>query len=232
MARYASDMSPVVARASRTQAQRRDQMQLALLDAAVDSLVELGFSKTTTLEVQRRAGVSRGALLHYYPSKAALVVATIGHLAQRRGRDLKLRSAGLPTGAARVAAVLDLLWESFAGPMFQVAIELRAAARTDLELRAVLTPTERMVRDAIIHQTGVMFGPALSAQPGFAVALDLTLHIMIGAATTACLHGEEARVDALIGHWKVLFPAIVDAAAKPRRSIARVNGKRPREKQR
>jgi AcrR family transcriptional regulator len=188
-------------------------MRHALLEAAVESLVELGFARTTTLEVQRRAGVSRGALLHYFPSKAALLVATIAHLAERRGRALKQRAAELPAGPARVEAVLDLLWESFAGPMFQVAIELRAAARTDAELRAALTPLERVVRERIIHQASVMFGRELVEQPGYAVAIDLTLHLMIGAATTACLHGEQGRVDALIAQWKQLFPTLLGSAA-------------------
>lgn len=226
-------MSPEPARAPRTQAQRRDEMRHALLEAAVDSLVELGFARTTTLEVQRRAGVSRGALLHHFPSKAELLVATIGHLAERRGRALKHSAQGLPAGPRRVDAVLELLWESFAGPMFQVAIELRAAARTDVELRRALTPIERLVRERIIHQTGTMIGPELAERPGFAVALDLTLHLMIGAATTACLHGEEARVDALIGHWQRMFPAIIAAAAPPpATTTAHVNDKRRLEKHR
>ena len=199
----------VPARAPRTQAQRRDEMRKALLDAAVASLVELGFARTTTLEVQRRAGVSRGALLHHFPSKAQLLVATIAHLAEMRGRDLKQRAAELPAGPARIDAVLELLWESFAGPMFQVAIELRAAARTDPELRSALTPAERLVRDGIIHQTTALFGGDVASRPGYAVAVDLTLHLMIGAATTACLHGEEARVAMLIHHWKSLFPTLV-----------------------
>ena len=190
-------------------------MRHALLEAAVDSLVELGFARTTTLEVQRRAGVSRGALLHHFPSKAALLVASIAHLAERRGRDLKQRSTSLPTGPARIDAVLELLWESFAGPMFQVAIELRAAARTDAELRAALTPIEKLVRERIIHQTGVMLGPAFAGQDGYATALDLTLHLMIGAATTACLHGEQGRADLLVADWQRMFPAIVAAAAAP-----------------
>lgn len=187
-------------------------MRHALLEAAVESLVELGFARTTTLEVQRRAGVSRGALLHHFPSKAVLLVATIAHLAERRGRALKQRSAELPAGPERVEAVLDLLWESFAGPMFQVAIELRAAARTDAELRGALTPIERLVRERIIHQTSAMFGPAITGRPGYATAIELTLNLMIGAATTACLHGEQARVDGLIAQWKDLFPVLLETA--------------------
>ena len=199
----------VAARAPRTQAQRRDEMRKALLDAAVASLVELGFARTTTLEVQRRAGVSRGALLHHFPSKAQLLVATIAHLAEMRGRDLKQRAQSLPAGPRRIEAVLDLLWESFAGPMFQVAVELRAAARTDPELRDALTPTERIVLERILHQSTALFGKDVASRPGYAAAIDLTLHLMIGAATTACLHGEETRVAGLIAHWKSLFPLLL-----------------------
>src|SRR5947208_508598 len=46
----------------RTQQQRRDETRRALLDAAVESLIEVGFARTTTLEVQRRANASRGSL--------------------------------------------------------------------------------------------------------------------------------------------------------------------------
>ncbi len=200
------------ARTPRTQAQRRDDMRRLLLDAAVDSLVEHGFAGTTTLEVQRRAGVSRGALLHHFPSKAELLVATIGHLAEMRARDLKVRAAELPSGPSRVDAVLDLLWECFGGPLFQVSIELRAAARTEPELRRVLTVAERHMRDGILHQARAMMGKDIASAPGFETAMDLTLHLMIGTATTALLHGEEARIGALIARWKTLFPAVLGAS--------------------
>ncbi len=200
------------ARTPRTQAQRRDEMRRVLLDAAVDSLVEHGFAGTTTLEVQRRAGVSRGALLHHFPSKAELLVATIGHLAEMRALELKARAIDLPAGPARIDAVLDLLWECFAGPLFQVTIELRAAARTEPELRRVLTAAERGVRDGILHQARAMMGKDVAAAPGFEQAIDLTLHLMIGAATTALLHGEEARIGGLVRRWKTLFPLVLSGS--------------------
>src|SRR5689334_1357000 len=145
-------------RAPRTQQQRREETRRALLDAAVESLIEVGFARTTTLEVQRRANVSRGALLHHFPSKAELLVAAIAHLAEMRAIELKRLSAALPaergatdssggggsgggkTGRAdaRTDAVLGLLWQCFSGTFFQVAMELRTAARTDPELRPAL----------------------------------------------------------------------------------------------
>jgi AcrR family transcriptional regulator len=186
-------------------------MQKALLGAAVESLMELGFARTTTLEVQRRAGVSRGALLHHFPSKAELLVATIEHLAEMRGRDLKRRAASLPAGDARIEAVLDLLWESFGGPLFQVVTELKAAARTDPELRRVLTRVEQLVHERIRRQVSAMFGDSVTLRPGYDDAFELTLHFMIGLATTAMLHGQKPRVAALVSRWKDLFPSLLQA---------------------
>lgn len=204
---------PTPARAPRTQQQRRDETRRALLDAAVESLVEAGFAKTTTLEVQKRAGVSRGALLHHFPTKAGLMAATIVHLAEMRGRELKVRESSLPSGAARLDAVFDLLWQSFTGPLFYVAMELRAAARTDPELRAALAETEREVHDRIVAQYRSLLGPELAGRPGFQGALELTLQLMIGASMTSILHGEQARVESLIAQWKSVFPSLLNQAS-------------------
>jgi AcrR family transcriptional regulator len=197
-------------RVPRTQQQRRDETRRALLDAAVASLVELGVARTTTLEVQKRAGVSRGALLHHFPSKAELVAATVAHLAQLRGRELKERAASLPAGEARIDAVFDLLWQSFTGPLFYVAMELRAAARTDRELRRALAPVERDVHVGIVQQYRTLFGAEIAARPGFDRALELTLQLMIGAGMTSILHGEQARVETLVAVWKSMFHTLLE----------------------
>jgi AcrR family transcriptional regulator len=201
---------PTAARAPRTQRQRRDETRRALLDAAVASLIDAGFARTTTLEVQKRAGVSRGALLHHFPAKAELMAATIVHLAEMRGRELKVRATALPRGEARIDAVFDLLWQSFTGPLFYVAMELRAAARTDDELRAALAVTERTVHDRIVAQYRQLLGPTIAERPGFPRALELTLQLMIGAGMTSILHGEQARVETLVADWKSLFHTLLE----------------------
>lgn len=218
------------ARPARTQQERRDGTRRSLLDAAVESLVEVGFARTTTLEVQRRAGVSRGALLHHFPSKALLLTAAIDHLAEMRGRELRARAASLPADAQRVDAVLDLLWECFGGALFQVSVELRASARTDAELRDALTSAELALRERIVWQAAALFGPELSDRPGFERAIDLTLQLMIGLAMTAMLHAgpteEGARASAprlseLLSDWKRLFPiAVSTLTSAPERGLS------------
>jgi AcrR family transcriptional regulator len=198
-------------RAPRTQQQRRDETRGRILDAAVESLIAAGVAGTTTLEVQKRADVSRGALLHHFPSKAQLMAATIVHLAEMRGRELKALSTTLPKGRARTAAVFDLAWQSFTGPLFYVAMDLRAAARTDAELRTALLETERVVHERLVAQYRELLGPAIAEHPGFAKAFELTLQLMIGAAMTALLHGKAAKVEPLISLWKSVFPSILSA---------------------
>ena len=193
-----------------------------MLDAAVESLIEVGFARTTTLEVQRRADVSRGALLHHFPSKAELLVASVDHLAEMRARELKMLSAQLPDGRARTDAVLGLLWQCFSGTFFQVAMELRTAARTDPELRPVLASAEKSLRERILAQARTLFGKEVSEHPGLERALDLTLQLMIGAAMSAVLHTEDRRLDLLIDDWKALFPAVLAHANTPTKRRAKV----------
>ena len=224
---------PEVKRVPRTQQQRREETRRALLDAAVESLIEVGFARTTTLEVQRRAGVSRGALLHHFPSKAQLLVAAVDHLAEMRAKEMKAFASQLPPDAPdahndkldpRTDVVLDLLWQCFSGTFFKVSMELRTAARTDPELRTVLTSAEVVLRDRIIAQSRTLFGKAVAEHPNLPRALDLTLQLMIGAAMTAVLH-DSPHLDDLITEWKTLFPLVLAHAGTPP-DPKRLKGKR------
>ena len=113
------------------QEERTRAMRARLLEATVELLVENGFSGTSTTLVSERAGVSRGAQLHHFPTKNDLVVAAVSHLTERRGEELAARAAELPSGKQRTRAVIQMLGDHFAGPVFTAALELWVAARTD-----------------------------------------------------------------------------------------------------
>ncbi len=84
----------------RSQAERSSATREALLDATIAWLVEDGYANTTTSRVAERAGVSRGAHLHHFQTRQALVAAAIEHLARRRSEEL-LRAAGAAPDRAR-----------------------------------------------------------------------------------------------------------------------------------
>ena len=62
---------------SRQRQRRKDARPLELLDAALELFVEKGFAAARAEEVAQRAGVSKGTLYLYYPSKEELFKAVI-----------------------------------------------------------------------------------------------------------------------------------------------------------
>src|SRR5687767_11222771 len=119
----------------RTQEERSHATRTQLLDATIECLYELGYSNTTTTEIANRAGVSRGAQLHHFPTKISLVTTALDHVFQRRHREFREAIEKLPAGADRIGAAIDLLWEMISSPTYYAWLELVVAARTDPELR-------------------------------------------------------------------------------------------------
>ena len=129
--------------------EQRDRTREVLLDAAMMSLVVHGYAGTTTQRVQERAGVSRGALLHHFGSKAELFVAATHHVADlrlARIREIAAHAQGRPDARRQV---IQAMREAMTGPPFQAAMELWTASRTDSELRAALLPAERRLGGAL-----------------------------------------------------------------------------------
>ena len=83
-------------RRRRTQEERRTATRGALLDATIDCLIEYGYGGVTTTRVVERAGVSRGAQVHHFPTKAVLVAEALRRLAARRAAENLQRVPKLP----------------------------------------------------------------------------------------------------------------------------------------
>src|SRR3954471_2825718 len=128
----------------RTQEERRAETRAKLLDATIESLVEVGYAATTTRAVAERAGVSNGAQTHHFPRRVDLVAAAVERLTEERIGAM--RAAATDQG---VGGLLDLLWADFSGPIFKVSVKLWIAADDEPELYERLVPLERVLARAI-----------------------------------------------------------------------------------
>jgi AcrR family transcriptional regulator len=176
--------------------------QQRLLEATVECLVEHGWSGATTTLIAERAGVSRGAQLHHYPTRASLVLAAVAHLAERRGAEIRAEAVTL-TGdpAERLDRVLDMLASAFTGPLFVAALEVWVAARTDPELRDALVPLEaRVGRD--MHRLTVELLGADEGRPGVREAVQATLDLLRGLGVANLLNDDSHRRAQLLAAWK------------------------------
>jgi AcrR family transcriptional regulator len=169
-------------RQRRTQEERSATTRAALLDATIDCLVEYGYANLTTTRVVERAGVSRGAQVHHFPTKAELVAEAVKHLANKRMQEFVEEAPRLPrSDERRVAWLLDRAWDVHASPLFVAALELWVAARTDAELRASLVSVERDVTQAVTSVAPTLF-PKLAARQTFNAELEATMAAIRGLA--------------------------------------------------
>jgi AcrR family transcriptional regulator len=130
----------------RTQSERRAETRTRLLDATIESLIEVGYAATTVRRVTDLAGVSQGGQTHHFPHRVDLVASAFEHLAEQRIERYAERARRLSGGRAeRTRALLDLLWEDFSSPLFTVAAKLWVAAADDDDLRERLIPVERRI---------------------------------------------------------------------------------------
>ena len=191
------------------QAERRRITRGKLLDATIDSLIEIGYSRTTTVEVGERTGLSRGTQLHHFPSKADLLVAAIEHLADERSKEFETEfKARVEGGGDPVDTMVDMLWVMFSDRIYWALIELMVAARTDPELLEKLEGFERSlggrVYTAFKELTGRQGREAKAS-------LEMTLYFMRGLAMERIFRQNEAHYTHLLNRWKTQLRQLLDA---------------------
>lgn len=182
------------------QEERTRAMRQRLMEATVDLLVEKGFSGTTTTLVSERAGVSRGAQLHHFPTKNDLVVAAVAHLTEIRGSDLEAAVARLPEGSGRIEAVVQMLGDHFASPVFTAALELWVAARTDATLHEAVAPLEQRVGRETHRLTVELLG-ADESVPGVRELVQATLDLVRGLGLANTLGDDARRRRRILKEW-------------------------------
>lgn len=183
-------------RGRRSQAERRAETSAALLDATIESLVTYGYAKTTTGRIAELAGVSRGAQIPYFRSRAELLSAAVAHLAKKRIDAARDRLGPSPVS---VEELLDAMWEEHQGPIFDAALELWVASRTDPELRETMLRTERDVAAAIVREAESALG-SKAQRPGFSDDLIFAAATVRGLALLTISNGASPR--ALAARWR------------------------------
>lgn len=192
------------------------QTRRKLIDATVACLVDFGYSGTTTQRVQTAAGVSRGALLHHFPTKPDLFVGAIHHVAEVQAAQLRALAERLSSrddvssvaGTDRVVMAVGAVRQAMSGATFLAGVELWLAARTDESLRATLMPAERQVGKELGEIARLLFGEPYASAPGFTIAFDSLLQLLRGLALTGVLRANPHTEEQIIDAWVSAFPAL------------------------
>ena len=182
------------------QAQKSASTRQLILDAVIHCFVEMGYSRTTTTAIAERAGLSRGAMLHHFPSRLDVVRAAVEHLHAKRLRALRNAVSDVAADGDHVRQSVDAYWRHVRHPMFVAFFELAVAARTDRELAGILRPAQEAFEREWYQVAVEVFPEWQGRAESFALALDLSHYVLEGMAISFLTHKETERDKRVIGY--------------------------------
>jgi AcrR family transcriptional regulator len=171
-----------------------------LLEAAIVSLAELGYHASTVAVVAERAGVSRGAAQHHFPTREALFTAALEHVTHVRAEELRRELEELSGDRPSTADVVDLTFALFSGQLFRAALTLWVAAASEPSLREQIVPLEaRIGRE--IHRVVVGLLAVDEREPGVRESVQATLDLARGLGLANLLTDDGTRRARIGRQW-------------------------------
>lgn len=178
---------------------RKDARPQELLDAALGLFVEKGFANSSAEEVARRAGVSKGTLYLYFPSKEELLKAVIQqNLGERIAAGAALAARHTGPASAVLADLLPDWWgqlyDSPAAGVFKLVItEVRNFPDiAGFYARAVVEPAAQLLGGVV--QRGIDTG---EFRP---VDVNNAVHSLVLPLVMVCLHRHSLGACAVDWH--------------------------------
>jgi TetR/AcrR family transcriptional regulator len=193
-----TSLEPTAARRER----RKEARPGELLAAALDLFVEKGFAATRSEEVAQRAGVSKGTLFLYFPTKEDLFKAVVRENISSKvdeGFDELEKFTG-PTSEL-IPFLMKLWWERFGSTKASGLTKLMMSEATNFpELASfyyaeVIEPNHRLMRKMV--QRGIDRGEFRSVDLDYAVYALLApmIHLVTWKHSMGCCVASHQQID-------------------------------------
>jgi AcrR family transcriptional regulator len=220
---HAASKSVAHATPRRSQAQRSSAMRERLLQATLACLRDAGHAETSVSRIVERAGVSRGAYLHHYPTKDALLADAAAYLMSGLSQRLAQAVRAVDPSQERLPAVLERGWkELFCGPDNDIYLELLLACRRDAALAGALRSLSLDAMRALDQAGRQFLEPKPRAGVGVGEMLRLTQWLLRGMALDHALSDDPHDFSLALRAWGRILAANVkmrrSAAGVPRRA--------------
>jgi AcrR family transcriptional regulator len=195
----------------RTQAERSEETRGRILKAAANLIRQRGYARFRTADVAAEAGLSRGAQLHHFPTKDALVVATLGYVFDQARNVSRKRAAAVNRPRDLIEEVIADAREFFFSEHFKVALDIGLSTSTDKAVRQQILEISRRARRPVetawseaLMASGVE--PALAAD-----IIALTLSLVRGMSVRVLWDNDPKWFDQLFETWRRMIRVFLDA---------------------
>ncbi|MFE0749590.1 TetR family transcriptional regulator [Gordonia sp. NPDC058843] len=188
-----------------------------LLRATVDALAADGWAAATVAAVAERAGVSRGAAQHHFPTREALITAALEQVFE----DMTRAAGGEPSASpdpadgvtsARVIRAVARAVDVYTGTEFKAALQVWAAAASDPALRGLILPLEAKFARAAHQRTMAAMGVSPDDETGYRL-VQATLDMARGLGLADTLSDDSARRALVVDTWSAQLVAALGSEA-------------------
>lgn len=167
---------------ARTQQQRREETVARLLQASIDTIIEVGYARASAAVITKRAGVSVGALFRHFETMGDFMAATAYEVLRRQLETFTKQVAEIPADRPALPAALTILRDITAGSTNAVLYELMVAARTDEKLKETLQNVLGQYSAKIHDAARGLPGAESFPEETFPVIVALMTNVFDGAA--------------------------------------------------
>ncbi|MCP2277390.1 TetR/AcrR family transcriptional regulator [Nocardia amikacinitolerans] len=184
-----------------------------LLEATIDCLAEMGWAAATVAVVAERAGVSRGAAQHHFPTREDLITGALEYMFDTRMDQAKAEAvtiAGVAEGVGRTQAVVAGLVESYTSPLFKAALQVWTHAAADPVLRERIVPLEAKF-GRIAHRRAVEALGVDDSDPVAHHLVQATLDLARGLGLADVLTDDSARRKEIVQQWSATLHSALTA---------------------
>lgn len=194
----------------RTQQERREETRKALLEGMMSALMELGYARTTTGEITRRAGLTSGALQHHFASKEELVLAVVEY--QFEEVRIQLEAFAHDRKAEHTwKSFIELLGSIYAGRRYMAIWEIVMGTRADTNLHTLVMQHRIQSQATLERLWSVIF---MDSIPDKTKRVDL-MHFTLSTLRGYVFYNAIAPDDQFFERQKEVLFSFLEAEMRP-----------------
>jgi len=188
-----------------TQQQRRDATRRKLLGAAVRCIADFGYHGATMDLIVARAGLSRGAQMHHFPTKLDFAIATYDYLLGNLTDQLREQTQNILQGKGEPADLFKYLWRNYySGDLFVVCMELALLSRLQPSLQSRLMEITDRFHLSVDESWNVLCRGKNIDEARNVRVLNLTMSLLRGLAVQTTLWQHPDELNDQLEAWTAL----------------------------
>lgn len=185
--------------ADKLKTQKSVATRRSVIDATIQCFIEIGYFRTTTTEIAKRAKLTRGAVQYYFPTTPDVLSASIDHLLEEWMDTYYTALREISSEEDQLSRSIDVYWRFVRHPLFIAWQELVAASRTEPELAEIIESAAEVYERRRLEAGRDLYPEHMrSAGDNFELGRDLSRVVLEGLALTRLTYDREEREDAIV----------------------------------